>query len=122
MSIYNPTPSGNDAETEHHREIYRQTNKAIPLRSSSAVKVQRTTTGTFLRMRRTPPGGSSSSSGFNYRGLWTATPPTPYMILDVVLLGAGTSAGMYLSTIKNNANLPDSGIGWTQISSFATWL
>ncbi len=57
--IYNPMPGGNDAEAEHHREIYRQTNTALPLRSSSAVKVQRSTTGTFLRVR-TPapaPGG-----------------------------------------------------------------
>lgn len=72
------------------------------------------------RAMRTPIGGGGS--GFNYRGLFTVSPPSPYMTEDVVLLGAGTSAGMYISSIDNNTNLPDSGIGWIQISSFATWL
>lgn len=115
-----PNPTGNDAETEHHREIYRQVNREMPLRSSSRVKVQRTTTGTFLRISQRPAGSLKTSGGMNWRGTWVST--TAYGINDLVSLGLGTSAGTYLSTISANTNPPDSGIGWIQISSFATWL
>jgi hypothetical protein len=58
-----PSPSGNDAETEFHREQHRQTGKELPLRSSSRVKVQRTTTGTFLRITQRPAGSLKASGG-----------------------------------------------------------
>jgi len=77
-------------------------------------------TGVQLIKVRLGSGGSTTTAGFNYRGLYN--PATIYMTEEVVLLGAGTSAGIYISTIDNNSNLPDSGTGWTQISSFATWL
>lgn len=65
----------------------------------------------------------SGGGNYNYRGLWSATPASPYMTFDVVQFGAGTGAGMYLSTIDNNPNQPDTGIGWTQVSSSSgTWL
>jgi hypothetical protein len=68
-------------------------------------------------------GDGTDASGFNYRGMFNPVPTSPYMTFDVVQLGAGTAAGMYLSTIDNNPNSPDTGIGWTQISSSAgTWL
>ena len=74
--------------------------------------------------------GDKTSSGWiplgsmvgvpNYRGTWSGA--SSYAISDVVSLGSGTSAGLYLSTIASNTNAPDSGIGWLQMSSFATWL
>jgi hypothetical protein len=48
------SPTGNDAETEFHRGQARRTGRELPLRSSSRVKVQRATTGTFLRMAKQP--------------------------------------------------------------------
>jgi len=64
--------------------------------------------------------GGGASGGWNYRGAWTAG---TYNTNDVVSLGSGTSAGMYLSLIDTNTNTPDSGIGWVQISTSAgTWL
>jgi hypothetical protein len=59
-------------------------------------------------------------SGWNYRGVFN--PLSTYAVNDAVLLGAGTSAGLYLSTLASNTNSPDSGIGWVQLSSYATWL
>lgn len=74
------------------------------------------------RRLRTPVGGSSAGT-MNYRGTWLAAPPAPYMIGDVARLGAGTAAGMYLSTVDGNTEVPDTGIGWVQISSSSgTWL
>ena len=64
--------------------------------------------------------GGSSGGGWNWRGIYVAT--STYNTNDCVQLGPGTSAGLYLSTVANNTNPPDSGIGWTQISSYATWL
>lgn len=65
MSNWHPRPSGNDAESEYHREIFRQANTSLPLRSSSKVKVQRSTTGTFLRMRAAiPAAGAGPLQGF----------------------------------------------------------
>jgi hypothetical protein len=64
---------------------------------------------------------SGASVGMvNYRGVWSGA--SSYSISDAVSLGSGTSAGFYLSTINNNTNPPDSGIGWVQFSSYATWL
>ena len=66
---------------------------------------------------------SGGGSNWNYRGLWTATPASPYMTYDVAQFGAGTAAGMDLSTIDSTPNTPDTGIGWLQVSSSSgTWL
>lgn len=68
-----------------------------------------------------PP--AQTNLGLNWRGLWSGSPQSPYMTFDWVQIGFGTSAGTYYSTIDNNANAPDSGIGWTQVSSSSgTWL
>ena len=65
-------------------------------------------------------GGVGGGGGWNYRGAFVAG---TYNTNDVVQLGTGTSAGMYLSLINGNTNAPDSGIGWVQIStSSGTWL
>jgi len=64
---------------------------------------------------------SGASVGMvNYRGVWSGA--SSYSISDAVSLGSGTSAGFYLSTINSNTNTPDSGIGWVQFASYATWL
>ncbi len=52
-------------------------------------------------------------------GMWSATPSAAYMTYDVVQMGSGTSSGMYLSLIDTNTSAPDSGYGWTQVSSSA---
>lgn len=63
------------------------------------------------------------AGNWNYRGMYDPAATTPYMTFDVVQYGTGTSAGMYLSTIDNNNNTPDSGIGWVQVSTgTGTWL
>lgn len=61
-----------------------------------------------------------SALNLNYRGVWSGA--STYSVGDCVSLGSGTSAGFYLSTINSNTNSPDSGIGWVQFSSYATWL
>lgn len=68
------------------------------------------------------PGAATTKTTLSIRGLWVANPASPYNAGDIVQLATGTSAGFYYSTINNNLNAPDSGIGWTQFSSFATWL
>jgi hypothetical protein len=67
--------------------------------------------------------GGSGGSNWNYRGMYDPAATSPYMTYDVVQFGAGTSAGLYLSTIDGNNNAPDSGIGWVQVSTgTGTWL
>jgi hypothetical protein len=67
------------------------------------------------------PISGGATTAFYFLGLWNAL--ATYSQWDQVQLGAGTSAGIYMSTINNNTgNSPDSGIGWVQISSYATWL
>ena len=67
--------------------------------------------------------GGSAGGNFNLRGLWSPTPTSPYMTFDAVLLQGGTSGGMYWSTVDNNSNSPDSGVGWTQLSTvLGSWL
>jgi len=68
------------------------------------------------------PVAPTAGVGWNWRGAWLAAPTEPYQTNDVVELGAGMSAGGYRSTIDNNANMPDSGIGWNLIYSICTWL
>jgi hypothetical protein len=66
-------------------------------------------------------GGAAGN--WNYRGIWTGSPASPYMTYDVVQFGTGTASGIYLSTINNNTNSPDTGTGWLQVSSSSgTWL
>ncbi len=77
----------------------------------------------LIKVRLGAGGGGGSTANWNYRGLWTASPLSAYMTFDVVQFGSGTAAGMYLSTIDANSNQPDTGIGWTQVSSSSgTWL
>ena len=64
--------------------------------------------------------GGSGASGFPFRGLWSVT--ATYNTFDTVQLNTGTSSGIYMSLVDGNTNSPDTGFGWTQISSYATWL
>ena len=98
--------------------------KANTIQNSSDILVTQTSSGTVLtvsdRIKKKIGGNPTVSSGiggFNYRGAWTTTPPTPYMINDVVQVGSGVSSGMYLSMLDNNTNYPDMNIGWIQLSS-----
>ncbi len=58
-----------------------------------------------------------TGGGWNYRGLFN--PSFTYNVNDVVSMGTGTAAGMFLCMIPNNVYAPDSGIGWVQISTSA---
>jgi hypothetical protein len=64
-----------------------------------------------------PSTPTSGSGNWDYRGLWSATPVTPYNFGDVVQFISGTNSGVYYSTINSNGNSPASGLGWVQISS-----
>jgi hypothetical protein len=83
--------------------------------TSAETVATRDAMGRNPRVLRTPVGGGGSS--WNYRGMYDPAVVSPYMNGDVVQMGSGTSAGMYFSTIDNNNNAPDSGIGWIQIST-----
>ena len=81
----------------------------------------------FQKLRRRILGGqgtqAASQSTSNDRGIWTPVPSSPYMTYDKVILQTGTATGYYISTIDNNPNAPDSGIGWVQLSnSQGVWL
>jgi hypothetical protein len=66
---------------------------------------------------RRPLDSGGGGAGWNWLGLYN--PIITYAINDVVQMGVGTSAGMYLSNLSPNNNAPDSGIGWVQISTSA---
>ena len=76
--------------------------------------------GSTVQLIKVRLGSGRGGGGWNWRGLYNAA--SSYNTDDCVQLGPGTSSGLYLSTMDSNTNPPDSGIGWTQVSSFATWL
>jgi len=81
-----------------------------------------TAAGTNATATWTKISGGGSSANWNYRGLYTPQPSTPYMTFDLVLLQSGTSAGTYLSMVDNNNTAPDIGPGWLQISTlYGQW-
>lgn len=51
MSQWNPSPNGGDLESQFHREIHRQSNFALPMRSTSQYTVQRRGSGTSLKFK-----------------------------------------------------------------------
>ena len=66
-------------------------------------------------------GGGSAAGNFNIRGLYN--PVLTYALYDAVVLGSGPSTGLYWSTMDNNNNAPDSGIGWLQLATVqGQWL
>ena len=94
--------------------------KRNELKSSSDILVSQTTYGTTLtvsdriKQKWSQPGTTTTATSglnWNWRGSFTLSPPAPYMTFDVVQ----TTSGGWLSTIDNNPDLPDSGIGWTQV-------
>lgn len=74
--------------------------------------------------------GTASSSQWtkitaqwNFRGLWSPTPNVPYTTFDVVQMGSGTAAGIYMCVAQGNTSSPFTGTGWIQISSSSgVWL
>ena len=94
--------------------------RAIWPKSSATVKVTVRAQGAFFDAAA--PGVNKTTntvSGFNPRGLWLASPPSPYMTFDWVQYGTGTAGGSYYSTIDGNTNAPDSCIGWVQMATSA---
>jgi hypothetical protein len=119
------SPLGNDDLTNQWKKTKVPSSSTFGLATTVARLVS--DVGKLRRRIVSPPGtgtaAPASTPNWNYRGLWSATPPSPYMTFDVVQLGSGTAAGMYLSTIDGNTNSPDTGTGWTQVSSSSgTWL
>jgi hypothetical protein len=97
----------------------------FPFANSDTVTVEYTAGHYYFKAKpsRGNPSKSTPSGNWNYRGMYDPAAANPYMTFDVVQYGSGTSAGMYLSTIDNNNNAPDSGIGWVQVSTgTGTWL
>jgi hypothetical protein len=67
-------------------------------------------------------GGSGSAAiGWNWRGLWTATPPSPYMSNDVTSVNSNPLPGIYWNYLDNNNNVPQSGIGWSSLWAQNIW-
>jgi hypothetical protein len=71
MSEWHPQPGGNDAEAEHHREIYRQANDALPLRGTRHYSVQRRTTGTTFRLRVPPAAVPLNAQRYRVKGVYS---------------------------------------------------
>ena len=121
-----PAPTGNENETTFVQGVARKLKSELQFYDSTTVRVEQTTRG--VRFHARPARGASSTvpasvGNFNLRGLWSPTPSSPYMTFDAVLLQGGTSGGMYWSTMDNNSNSPDSGVGWTQLSTvLGSWL
>jgi hypothetical protein len=99
------------------------------LRSSNDIKITQTANGTTLeivdkiKQKYNQGGGTSAPSGntnWNYRGLYSYSPPSPYMIYDVVQTGNG----FFISTINSNPNSPTSGLGWINVNggSLGYWV
>lgn len=112
---------GNDAQTDHVNRGLRRGDE-LNFYNTGTVKFTQTTRGVRAKVRIRPQTIQQATAPGEYRGVWVANPTSPYMTYDVVLFGTGTSAGEYRSFMDNNTNLPDSGIGWVQTCSYATWL
>jgi hypothetical protein len=124
-STNSPTPTGNEKETTFMRGLLRKIRDEFNFFDSPTVRVEQTTRGIRFHARPAVRGSSGPSTGgnINMRGLWSATPSTPYMTYDAVILQSGTSTGVYWSMIDNNSNAPDSGLGWIQIATVqGQWL
>lgn len=123
-STNSPTPTGNEKQTTFVRGVLRKIRDEFNFFDSPTVRVEQTTRGIRFHARPSRGGAPPASGGnINMRGLWSATPSTPYMTYDAVILQTGTSTGFYWSTIDNNSNAPDSGLGWIQISTVSgQWL
>ncbi len=92
---------------------------AITPRPSASVRPHTTSVGTTFHAQGGNKTTSVPASGWNYRGDWAHGPCDHG---DVVRVGDGFAAGIYLCMIDGNNNAPDTGLGWIQISSFSTWL
>lgn len=113
-----PSPTGNENETTFAQGVARKLKSELQFYDSTTVRVEQTTRG--VRFHARPARGTSapapaSVGNINMRGLYN--PGTIYAMYDGVILGSGTSTGWYWSTMANNTNAPDSGIGWLQIGS-----
>jgi hypothetical protein len=98
------------------------------LQSSDDILVTQTTHGTTLKIRKRIAYGGSGGAPQTpvipslYRGIWTASPPSPYMFGNQVSYGTGANANTYMSTIDGNTTVPTSGIGWVSMNGFNVWV
>jgi hypothetical protein len=88
----------------------------------SGVALQAVAAGVIqlIKVRLGTGGGGGSKMPGWWQGMWSSA--NVYMTGQGVALGTGTSAGVYISTIDNNTNLPDAGIGWVQAGGGGAWL
>ena len=86
MSEWHPYPGGTDAATQWEREQHRQTNKGLPLRSTSKYSVQQRTTGQSINLKGPPVGMR--------RWRWAHTPEYDdakrYLVDEVVIVSSDT--------------------------------
>lgn len=119
-------PTSEDPHSEHHVRLDERVFRGLGLLLAGAgIRISTNADGQYIISSTARGGGPQTtiSSNWNYRGMYDPATTCPYMTFDVVQYGTGTSAGMYLSTIDNNNNTPDSGIGWVQVSTgTGTWL
>lgn len=112
-----PTPVLSDAHKD--QDFNKLVAFAKSLRPMRGVGVSTTHTifGVARKAARAKRVGAKPqpSGNWNYRGMYD--PAATYMQFDVVQMGNGSSAGMYLSLLDNNQYAPDSGIGWVQVST-----
>jgi hypothetical protein len=109
MSQWHSTPSGNDAAADHHREIHRQANAALPLRGTRQYSVQRRTSGTSLRLKSVPPG----KSGWRFANPPEFDPANGYAPNLVVVVSTGNAAiedgavaGMWICVLGTTPDTP----------------
>lgn len=89
------------------------------LHSSSDVLVHKTSGGITLSIIKKPTPQvkettTTSTSGLVPRGVYIVG--NKYQVNELVVYNGGASAGSYYSIIPDNANLPNTGIGWIQLS------
>jgi hypothetical protein len=84
------------------------------LKSSSDILVNQSQHGTSLTLVKQPVARPTNLNGLIPRGVYITG--NLYQVNELVVLTGGSSAGSYYSIIGNNANLPNTGIGWIQLS------
>jgi len=98
--------------------------RSLTPRNSATSGVMHTPNGTFqLPAPQVASKAAPAATAQPWqRGVWSATPSSPYMTNDMVFLGSGTSSGTYMSLIDGNTNSPDTGIGWWQVCGASVYL
>ena len=117
-------PTAADHHSEHHVRLHERVLEGRGLLiAGGGITISVNADGQYIisATNRPAPASAAAGTGWNYRG--TYDPAAAYMAFDVVVYGAGTASGLYLSMVDNPTTAPDSGIGWVQLSTASgNWL